>query len=551
MVMDWRRMFEPQILKRGEDYWQDGCVDELSEEENAVTAVVSGTNDYEVEIEINRKGNIEFMSCTCPYAEKGSNCKHMAAVLFAMDAEGLMPSDTHRNSGQISDLPWQAALSQLSPEEMRQLLSQWAQFDRKLQEQIAILHGQPASEALQTTWEMQLAEIQEEYTDCDDYISYDHAYDFYMELTDFLDTRLPQLLKTKSLTEAFALSCMVFETGMAQDADDSDGGCGVLAGACEEVWRQLLELADPQQEQQIHNWLASHIHAPEWNYGSEVAEQFLFDWEWSTPLLEQNLRLLDMELVKEDPAKYRMTELLSWRAGTMAALGMGQGEVDRFWAQYRHLPFAREREISRMMDEKDYDGAIKVLKESKELDEKDAFLVQDHSQKLIALYQQTGRTEELREELRFQIFSCVQRDLTYIKMYREIISPEQWPALLEELLRSVMTRSLKYELLAFGEEYEQLYSAIMQEGSFHRLNRYADILCRRSPELVRDTYVQMLDGVMSRSSDRNMYRDAIGYLQRVRQFPNGAAAAKQLVDSWRVKFGRRRAMLDELDKAGY
>ena len=83
------------------------------------------------------------------------------------------------------------------------------------------------------------------------------------------------------------------------------------------------------------------------------------------------------------------------------------------------------------------------------------------------------------------------------------------------------------------------------------LFRSVDILCRWSPEQVRDTYVQMLDRVMSRSSDRSMYREAIGYLQSVRQFPNGDETAKLLADSWRERFGRRKAMLDELRRAGY
>ena len=31
---------------------------------------------------------IEDMLCDCPYAEDGNYCKHMAAVLFAVDAAG-------------------------------------------------------------------------------------------------------------------------------------------------------------------------------------------------------------------------------------------------------------------------------------------------------------------------------------------------------------------------------------------------------------------------------------------------------------------------------
>ncbi|MGM9600435.1 MAG: SWIM zinc finger domain-containing protein [Faecousia sp.] len=549
--MDWQKMFTPWILERGRNYWDDDCVESLYQDGNTVTAVVSGTEDYDVEIEMGRGGNIAYMSCTCPYAGEGNNCKHMAAVLFAMDEDIWEQPDIPHNGECFDKLPWQEALNGLSPEEMRQLLSELAQSDRGLQERIAALHGQLSAEAMEATWETQLAELPEKYTDRFDYIDYNHAYDFFMELDDFLRARLPRLLETEQVMEAFSLSCMVFETGMEQDVDDSDGGSSMLAGSCEDAWRKLLNQANPRQEQEMYAWFASHTHAPEWDYGSEVVEQFFYHWEWSAPLLEQNLRLLDTELAGEGNSEYRLKELLNWRANTMAALGMEPTAIDRFWAQYRHLPFVREREIELTLNEKNFDGAVRLLKESKELDKEDDFRVRNHSQKLISIYQQTGQTGSLREELRFQIFSCVQRDLTYIKLYRDIIPDEEWPALLDTLLRHETTKSLKYELLAFGEQYERLYQAIVQEGSFRRLSQYADILCRWSPEQVRDTYVRMLDGVMSRSSDRNMYRETIGYLQRVQQFPDGVETAKRLADSWRERFGRRKAMLDELYKAGY
>lgn len=550
-AMNWQKLFSPWILERGRNYWDDDRVESLRQDGNTVTAVVCGTEDYDVEIEIGRGGNVAYMSCTCPYAEEGNNCKHMAAVLFAIDADIMEQDGIQHNGEGATILPWQEALTGLSPEEMRQLLSELAQSDRGLQERITTLHGQVAPEVLEATWEIQLAEIPEKYTDRHDYIDYNHAYDFFLELDDFLETRLSRLLEAERIMDAFTLSCMVFEAGMEQDVDDSDGGCGILAGSCEEAWEKILNQADFRQEQEMYAWFASHTHVPEWDYGSEVVERFLFHRKWSAPLLEQNLNLLDAALTVEGNAEYRMKELLNWRTDTMAALGMEQPAIDRFWAQYRHLPFVREREIQRMMDEKNFDGAIRLLKESKALDNGDDFRVRNHSQKLIHIYQQTGQREALREELRFQIFSHVQQDLTYIKLYREIIPDEEWPALLDQLLCHKTTRFLKYDLLAFGEQYEQLFYSIVQEGSFRRLNQYVDILCLWSPEQVRDTYVRMLDGVMSRSSDRGMYRETIGYLQRVRQFPNGVETAKHLADSWREQFGRRKAMLDELRKAGY
>lgn len=163
--MDWQKMFTPWILERGRNYWDDGCVGILYQDGNTVTAVVSGTEDYDVEIEMGRGGNIAYMSCTCPYAEEGNNCKHMAAVLFAMDEDIMEQPDVPRNGEGFPDLPWQEALNELSTEEMRQILSELTQSDRGLQERIAAFHRQLAPEVLEATWKDQLAEIPEKYTD--------------------------------------------------------------------------------------------------------------------------------------------------------------------------------------------------------------------------------------------------------------------------------------------------------------------------------------------------------------------------------------------------
>ena len=46
-------------------------------------ALVCGTETYNVEI-FSEKEKLKGMVCSCPYAQKGENCKHMAAVLAAV-----------------------------------------------------------------------------------------------------------------------------------------------------------------------------------------------------------------------------------------------------------------------------------------------------------------------------------------------------------------------------------------------------------------------------------------------------------------------------------
>ena len=76
--LDWESLFSPRILVRGMGYYESGAVTELSRTEGGYRALVEGTEDYEVEIEI-KDNRILDMRCTCPYAGDGKYCKHMAA----------------------------------------------------------------------------------------------------------------------------------------------------------------------------------------------------------------------------------------------------------------------------------------------------------------------------------------------------------------------------------------------------------------------------------------------------------------------------------------
>ncbi len=68
----------------------DDRVENLRINSNRVKAVVQGTDFYHVEIKLN--GNkIIGMSCDCPYAQDGHNCKHMAAVLYEWQLSATHP----------------------------------------------------------------------------------------------------------------------------------------------------------------------------------------------------------------------------------------------------------------------------------------------------------------------------------------------------------------------------------------------------------------------------------------------------------------------------
>lgn len=66
-----------------------------------IRADVIGSEEYEVEISLDDDGEIEEMYCSCPYADGGRNCKHMAAVLYEWEensgGEDLSEKETDKD----------------------------------------------------------------------------------------------------------------------------------------------------------------------------------------------------------------------------------------------------------------------------------------------------------------------------------------------------------------------------------------------------------------------------------------------------------------------
>ena len=80
----WKLLFKTWIIERGMKYYEDGKVELIYKNDERVVASVDGSTKYMVLIEID-KNKIKKIACDCPHASKGSNCKHMAAVLFKIN----------------------------------------------------------------------------------------------------------------------------------------------------------------------------------------------------------------------------------------------------------------------------------------------------------------------------------------------------------------------------------------------------------------------------------------------------------------------------------
>ncbi|NMM99662.1 zinc finger, SWIM domain-containing protein [Bifidobacterium sp. DSM 109958] len=111
-------LFEQRILDRGSAYFAAGKVHAPRMIAPGLWhAAVFGSAEsvYEVDVRL-RYGTVVSAACTCPYAQRSAFCKHMAAVLLAMDDMRRRSDRARRNDDSDSmpvddGFPWDASMA--------------------------------------------------------------------------------------------------------------------------------------------------------------------------------------------------------------------------------------------------------------------------------------------------------------------------------------------------------------------------------------------------------------------------------------------------------
>lgn len=221
--MEWKSWFEKRILDRGKEYNRSGLVEELEISDNEIKALVIGNDEYEVSISV-RNGEIENMDCTCPYADEGFYCKHMAAVLYAYEAAPKAKYSAKELKPKAEELVLNA-----DEKTIRGFLINALKKDKKLLDSFTLAVSSSSGDISISSYKKRIDDIISKYTDRHGYIDYYAAGDFIDAALDFVYDELYKLTEKGYIKEAFELSTYLFKEVSDVDIDDSDGGCQLSA----------------------------------------------------------------------------------------------------------------------------------------------------------------------------------------------------------------------------------------------------------------------------------------------------------------------------------
>lgn len=555
----WKELFRPHILQRGLNYYDMGSVSDLRKTESGYTAVVEGTEDYEVEIII-EDHRIYDMECTCPYAENGNYCKHMAAVMFQVeqgDYEQYQPeADTSQTDSrkEIAD-----AISKMSDEEIRELLEDIALEDEGIRNRI-LISVYPPNPSQIIRLKQEIDNITYRYAGRGGFIGYADALHYIYAMEAVLYDKVQTLIDRQHYMEAFEITNYIFREIGNQDMDDSDGGTALGANACYKFWMQILSKCGEADKKEMFQWFQEHQKGYVIDYMEDYISEFLMDEFNDADMLIKKLQILDEQIARAGDntdcgslwsVQHGHENNILQRLEIMKKLNYSEKDIQDYKEKHRSFSAIRKLEIEEFLKENKIEKAIQVLKESKELDNAYHGLISDYSSQLIELYKRLNQSHEYQEELMFQIFSCRQDNLDFVKQLKSISSEEEWGEYREKILSARTCQGIKYQLLEWEGMYEELLKKVTGSGYVFLMDQYEKLLKKKYPDQMRKAYEDYVNKVVVAVSDRKQYKNLIQYLKKISKYPEGKSVAAKIAEQWRVEYYRRPAMMDELKKAGF
>lgn len=549
-IAGWKKLFAPHILSRGEEYFESELVNIEKIDEQSVAATVDGTDVYSVEIVL-KNDRVADMYCDCPYATDGNNCKHMAAVLFAVEEENDGNSNSEDNSqferkNEPADANLENTIAGLSDAQLRQLLTDTAKKHSDVRDRIAIIGKKTVDPALKKRWASDLRKISRSASDRSGFIDYYHAYDYFSELEGYMDDTIEPLLENRLIMDAFDLVGLVFIEAISQEVDDSDGGLTLIASKCNDYWEKLTTAPEADQAKML-DWFQTQLHRFSGDVGEDFLLPMIFGYFTDPKLLPKIIKMLDKEI--EAANEYSVERLVCYRVDLMRKLGASENEINVYRKKFWVYSFIRKQELDRLESEKRWEDALKLLNECEKMDSDNQYLMSQYNLRRIQIFKQCSQKDAWLEELKRHIFSFPQRDMTYITELKRAVSTEQWQEIIPQLFNNENTKELRRQLQLSEGMLEQMMIEFETSRFPYELKQYEKDLRKVFPERVLDLLLKQVDQQMRYASERKAYASAVRELKRLYGYPDGRARAAELAKTWRNDYPRRTAMLEELKKA--
>ena len=554
---NFEEIFDKKILKRGEDYFENGHVTEVAERGNgSYEFIVEGSNTYTVHLELQEEV-LKHFDCDCLY--EGQICKHVVAALFYIkdDILGLIentPKPAVKKKKEKSPAEQEKQLLKiLSHEELLAFIHEACVNDKRfrahfISKYIHLL--QPFSKELYTR---KLQSLIKSYSDRHGFIGSQDTRRLCRMVYKMVE-EAETGIENGDMQKALFIALAIIEE-MSEVLDYADNDTGEVLGTIEDGLRLLGSLDNLDLNEKEHAELFSCVLDLGKSSALKRTGFYYSVIALATDLVENKqekdriLALLE-ELNKasaldDSDVQHMKLELIKKTEGEKAAkLFMEENSSN--------ITFKRAL-IEEALKTKDYKKAELLAIDGVKTQKNSPFRFNHEFQNyLLTIYLQTGREQEAIALARSFLIESYEPRRMYDLLKSRIPHP-QWQDYLRAIIDEIKdtNRWLYYgpvaKLYIWEEQWEALLKLLKQNASLERVESMEYYLANSYSDELVALYKSLILNYLTNNASRSHYKKACRYIQRITNLGAHQTAAA-LILQLKGLYPTRKALIEELNK---
>ena len=552
---EFEQLIDENILKRGLAYFNGGAITDFSEISNGeYEAIVSGTEDYTVQLEVENNSIIEH-NCDCPY-DIGAVCKHVVAVIFHLQQDELELNQSSPNitkgkkktksvNQQVKEL-----LKTISHNELIYFVEENCKKDKKFRNYFLASFGHLSQNQSKEFYQKQIQSILQTAAGRDGWIGWSDMKYVVNTTQPFLENA-EQYLQKKNFENVFFISTALLEemTKAFQYGDDSNGDLGYFV-------ESAMELLSKLSKKEISTSLKQKI----FEYCISAFKQKLFEgWDWHLGILHIAGDLIDNEkeadiilnCLESVNGEYEREYAQSYKLELLRQC-KNPKDVEEFINKHISNSKIRQQEIEKAFESKNYERAKALAKDGITCDEQSKpGLAKDWYDWLLKIALVQNDTPNVIKYARYRLIENFGATQDYYQILKNTIEPEKWHSFLEEIIKEVTPKNrwtyteLIRKIYIKEEWWDRLFLMLKQNLSLENIQENEQYLVKDYSAELTELYSERLTNYVEKFVGRNHYQTACRYLRRMKKL-GANERVNELIELFRKKYPQRKALMDEL-----
>lgn len=537
--MKWQGRFPDRILLRGYHYYLADSVKDLKIYNDRIESYVEGSEEYKVEIELN-EDKIVSMECSCPYAQDGHLCKHMAATLFEYTQDECILDEDDEYYDDYEDRDYydeedEYSTYQKEDDTVLKLLEEETNIEKLRFLALKALKSDPSYNFMyKDVLQAPLIEMSQTVY-VDEAIKLIRDSNEEKELNKYISKMITLYIEHNELEQGIAFLQWLINEMVSY----TNCSFNVILNEA----KKLLEKLNVNQKERMLIFLLDQVESR-----NEIMDMIVENYNELTYVTifvnEMNHWINNLNYGFSTFMKQRKEDFIKSFLKQAYEKGLNEEILDMMIQDHQNLDCIKQWEIQRFIDNKDFTKARELLEKSysncQDKRTRKNYLVQ-YKELLINQKDPEKLKDVLRELL------SIDHDIKTYRELKKLYTKDDFKEVRFELFLEYNYDPFLLELYVEEKNWDSLFKNLSMQSDINLVQRYERSIQKELEPNIVQIYQEILEKKARSSANRNVYREWAKTMIHMLKFKSGNQVVKEMLEHWRFIYSSRRAMQEELE----